>query len=176
MRSRHAGLLMPLFSAASSTSWGIGEIPDVAPLARWLGAAGFDRLMLLPLGAMAAQQSSPYSAMSALALDPIYTGIARLEDFRRAGGTATLGADDRASLEAARLRRSVDYATVRRVKDTALRLAFDRFVAEEWRAQSGRAAELAAYIDREREWLDDYALFAALSEKLRMPRWRDWPE
>jgi 4-alpha-glucanotransferase len=176
VRSRHAGLLMPLFSAASSASWGIGEIPDVAPLARWLGVAGFDRLMLLPLGAMAAQQSSPYSAMSALAVDPIYIGMAGLEDFVRAGGMAALGPDDCAALEAARMRRSVDYPAVRRVKDAALRLAFDRFFTGEWRPRTRRAADLAAYIDREREWLDDYALFAAVSEKLRMPRWRDWPE
>jgi 4-alpha-glucanotransferase len=173
--ARHAGVLMPLFSAASSGSWGIGELPDIAPLARWLRTAGFDRLMLLPLGAMAAQQSSPYSAMSAMAIDPIYIGAAGLEDFERAGGTAALGTETRVQLAAARARRSVDYEAVRRAKEEALRLSFERFAADEWRANTGRAAALAAYIDRERDWLDDYSLFAALSENLRMPRWRDWP-
>lgn len=167
---------MPLFSAASSESWGIGEIPDIVPLARWLGRAGFDRLMLLPLGAMAAQQSSPYSAMSAMAIDPIYIGVGGIEDFLRAGGPDALAPDVRHTLEAARLRRSVDYAAVRHVKEAGLRLAFDRFFADEWVARTSRAGDLAAYIDREREWLDDYALFAALGEELRVPRWREWPE
>jgi len=51
--ARHAGVLLPLFSAASSTSWGIGELADIAPLSQWLRRAGFDRLMLLPIGMMA---------------------------------------------------------------------------------------------------------------------------
>jgi len=88
--TRHAGVLMPLFSAASSSGWGIGEFGDVATLATWLSSAGFNRLMLLPLGAMAAGQSSPYSAMSAMALDPIYIGLARLDDFVRLGGAASV--------------------------------------------------------------------------------------
>ena len=84
--ARHAGLLIPLFSAASSTSWGIGELCDVAPLAAWLSAGGFDRLMLLPLGTMAPGHVSPYSAQSAMAIDPIYISMNAVEDFARAGG------------------------------------------------------------------------------------------
>ncbi|HYN10256.1 MAG TPA: 4-alpha-glucanotransferase [Vicinamibacterales bacterium] len=173
---RHAGLQLPLFSAASSTSWGIGELGDVVPLAAWLASAGFDRLMLLPIGAMAAQQSSPYSAMSAMAIDPTYIGLGRLEDFARLGGEDALGADARASLEAARARSSVSYDAVRRAKDDGLRRAFDRFVADEWSGLTPRAAALSAYIARERAWLDDYALYVTLSEKLNARSWRQWPE
>ena len=156
--TRHAGVLMPLFSAASSSGWGIGEFGDVATLATWLSSAGFNRLMLLPLGAMAAGQSSPYSAMSAMALDPIYIGLARLDDFVRIGGAAALGFEARMDLEAARARLSVGYENVRRAKDDALRKSFDRFVSDEWGAQTPRAAALSEYIARERSWLDDYAL------------------
>jgi len=173
--TRHAGVLMPLFSAASSSGWGIGEFGDVATLATWLSSAGFNRLMLLPLGAMAAGQSSPYSAMSAMALDPIYIGLARLDDFVRLGGAAVLGFEARMNLEAARARLSVGYENVRRAKDDALRKSFDRFVSDEWGAQTQRAAALSGYIARERAWLDDYALYCAISEELHTPRWRDWP-
>ena len=166
---------MPLFSAASSTSWGIGELGDVASLVRWLSSAGFDRLMLLPLNAMARQQSSPYSAMSAMAIDPVYVGVSRLVDFETSGGTAALGLDARMNLGAARTREAVAYNAVRRAKDEALHLSFDRFVADEWDARTPRAAALASYIDRERAWLDDYALHTALAENLRMSSWRQWP-
>ena len=50
--ARHAGVILPLFSAASARSWGIGELADLDPLSVWLHAAGYDRLMLLPLGTM----------------------------------------------------------------------------------------------------------------------------
>ena len=172
---RHAGILMPLFSAASSSGWGIGEFGDVATLAQWLSSAGFDRLMLLPLGAMAAGQSSPYSAMSAMAIDPIYIGLGRLEDFAHLGGTAALGTDARMNLESARARVSVDYANVRRAKHEALRLSFDRFITDEWRAGTPRASALFKYVMRERSWLIDYALYCAISERLQTSRWRDWP-
>ena len=176
MKDRHVGVLMPLFSAASSTSWGIGELGDVVPLAKWLSSAGFDRLMLLPLNATARQQSSPYSAMSAMAIDPVYIGLSRLADFEKSGGTSALGLEGRMNLEAARARESVAYEAVRRAKDEALRVSFERFVADEWNARSSRAAVFAAYIDRERAWLDDYALYVALAENLRTSSWRLWPD
>ena len=34
MTSRHAGLMLPLFSAASTSIWGLGGLPDIVPLAR----------------------------------------------------------------------------------------------------------------------------------------------
>ena len=67
---RRAGLLVPLFSCPSTESWGIGDIGDVAPLTAWLAAAGQRVLQLLPLNEMAAGEQSPYSAISAMAIDP----------------------------------------------------------------------------------------------------------
>jgi len=40
---KHVGLMAPLFSTWSTSSWGIGEFPDLVALARWSAAAGFDR-------------------------------------------------------------------------------------------------------------------------------------
>ena len=34
--ARRAGILVPLFSLASSRGWGIGEIGDIESMARWL--------------------------------------------------------------------------------------------------------------------------------------------
>jgi 4-alpha-glucanotransferase len=70
--TRRAGLLIPLFSFPSSSSWGIGDIGDIAPMAAWLQGAGQSVLQLLPLNEMADGEQSPYSALSAMAIDPIY--------------------------------------------------------------------------------------------------------
>ena len=77
---RRAGLLIPLFSCPSSASWGIGEIGDIPALAAWLAAAGQRVLQLLPINEMAPGQQSPYSAISAMAIDPIF--ITRAEGAR----------------------------------------------------------------------------------------------
>src|SRR6188768_255395 len=175
MSARHAGVLVPLFSMRSTTGWGIGELPDLAPLSQWLTAAGFDRLMLLPIGAMTRGEPSPYSAASTMAIDPIFIALDRLEDFAGAGGDAVLSSTSRQARDRARASRTVDYAAVWTAKSQALRLAFDRFMAEEWSRETARAASCAAYMERERWWLDDYALFHAIHDALSGRRWLDWP-
>jgi 4-alpha-glucanotransferase len=80
-KGRHAGVLVPLFSIPSERSWGIGEIGDLAPFAAWVRAAGHDVIQLLPVTEVAAGETSPYSAMTAMAIDPVY--IARLPGDRR---------------------------------------------------------------------------------------------
>jgi len=173
--SRHAGVILPLFSAASTHSWGIGELADLDPLGRWLQAAGFDRLMFLPLGTMVPGGSSPYSAASAMAIDPIYIALHDLEDYARAGSGAALSAEGSNALYAARRSARVAYPLVRRAKSEALDLAFTSFVHDEWQSMTGRAAALAGYIARERWWLDDYALFQAIAGAAGTGDWLAWP-
>lgn len=172
--SRHAGLMLPLFSAAATSSWGLGELPDIVPLSHWMSTAGLTRLMLLPIGTMAEGETSPYSAASAMAIDPIYVGLESVDDFRRAGGIEALSAEGRESLDASRRSRSVQYGHVRRAKREALEIAFMRFLNDEWELLSPRAAGLAAYIARERWWLDDYALYQAIAGMTSRSSWREW--
>ena len=173
--TRHAGVILPLFSAASSASWGIGELSDLAPLGAWLAAGGFDRLMILPIGTMSPGETSPYSAASAMALDPIYIAVHGLEDYERAGGDAALSPGAVHALETARASPRVAYSLVRRVKAEGLDLAFAAFIRDEWQAKTARAASLAAYVARERWWLDDYALFQAIVGVTGTATWRQWP-
>lgn len=172
--ARHAGLLLPLFSIRSHTDWGIGELPDAGRLCGWLADAGFDRLMLLPIGTMTGGTESPYAAASAMAIDPIYIAVDRLEDFVRAGGTRTLSAEATTHLAAARSAATVRYDHVRAAKREALERAFDHFVHEEWERRTMRAATLARFLSRERTWLDEYALFQAIRERTGGRDWREW--
>ena len=173
---RHSGLMLPLFSAPSSRSWGIGELPDLVPLARWMASGGFDRLMILPIGVVSPGSTSPYSSESAMAIDPSYIALEDVPDFAAAGGLEALSPESRADLEVARASARVDYPRVHRVKDEALAIAFERFCRDEWGQLSMRAAALGGFISRERWWLDDWALYASLVEARREQDWRKWPE
>src|SRR5688500_8225185 len=155
-QGRHAGLLVPLFSIPSRESWGIGEIGDLPLLGRWMADAGFSFVQLLPINEMADGQNSPYSAMSAMAIDPIFISPSAVPDFVALGGEEMLSGDERAQLRDARTARAVDYATVRALKTRALRAAFDRFRTSEWEAGGPRARRLKLFLDRARWWLDDY--------------------
>lgn len=175
MTTRHAGVNVPLFSLRSQQGWGIGELADLPTLTDWMAGARFDRLLLLPLGTMPHGHTSPYSAVSTLAIDPIYISLRHLADFERAGGIAGLSDEARDAIDSARQSGIVWYDMVRRAKDEALQRAFSRFVADEWAARTPRADALSAYVQRERWWIDDYALFLALREANGRASWRDWP-
>jgi 4-alpha-glucanotransferase len=172
---RCSGLLIPLFSAPSSRSWGIGDIGDIAPLSEWLASAGQKILQLLPLNEMASGNQSPYSAMSAMAIDPIYINVADVAEFQMGGGEDSLGAEHRERLEKARASSRVEYDLVRPVKHRALCAAFERFVDNEWSKRTARATEFLNYVDEESWWLDDYAVFRAIHER-EMRSWTEWPD
>jgi len=171
---RRAGLLLPLFSAPSRKSWGIGELADLPHLCGWLKSAGLAFLQVLPLHEMAVDDHSPYSAISAMALDPLYISLNDVPDFQAQGGEASLRPDERRRLAAVRASRRVCYREIRSLKTGVLRTSFRRFQQAEWLAGSRRARQLRAYIDRERAWLDDYTLFRALHQQSGERAWWNW--
>jgi 4-alpha-glucanotransferase len=171
---RHSGLNIPLSAVRSKRSWGVGELADLKVLAAWLSLAGMDRLLLLPLGTIEDGQTSPYSAISSLSIDPIYLSLDDVIDFSAAGGADALSRDTREALSLARESPRVQFGLVRQAKREALGLAFAHFYRSEWQPGSSRAGELVEYCAREREWLDDYALFSAVSEKYP-GSWQQWP-
>ncbi|MBA3296989.1 MAG: 4-alpha-glucanotransferase [Acidobacteria bacterium] len=171
---RRAGVVVPLFSIPSSGSWGIGEIADLPLLADWMRGSGLSVVQLLPVNEMADGQTSPYSAQSAMAIDPIFIALRDVPDFLARGGMSSLEDEEIENLVAARASRSVDYRVVRELKNRCLRDAFDMFWEREWSAGTDRGAALRAYIDRERWWLDDYALFRALHTENGGRPWSEW--
>lgn len=174
--ARQAGVLLPLFSLRSSIDWGVGEIPDLVPLARWCADAGFSAALLLPVNEASRGQSSPYGALSAFALDPVYVAPTALEDFEAAGGLEALAPPDRALLETVRASRTVRWDDVRRLKRAAFEVAFARFERDELGRRSPRARALEIFQREEAAWLDDYALFVALHDVEMGGRgWTDWP-
>jgi 4-alpha-glucanotransferase len=174
--AREAGVLVPLFSCPSAASWGIGEFDDVPKLAAWMRKSGLTILQLLPLNEMAPGQSSPYSALSSMALDPIFITVPAVADFKAMGGEEVLDADTRAALGAIRGQRRVAYGAVRSLKEEALRGAFLHFMEHEWARNSPRAEGLRTFAHVQSWWLDDYALFRALLHMTGGQDWREWPE
>jgi 4-alpha-glucanotransferase len=173
---RRTGLLIPLFSAPSTASWGIGDIGDIAPLSAWLADAGCRVLLLLPLNEMAPGQQSPYSALSAMAIDPVFIRVPEVEEFQAAGGDAALSCAARQALERVRQSAHVDYAAVRSLKHGALRDAFCRFYEAEWNRDSERARSFREFVARQAWWIEDYALFRAIHAHEGERPWTQWPE
>lgn len=175
-RGRHAGVLLPLFSTESTRSWGIGDIGDLVPMGRWLSRAGINVWLMLPLNEMSPGQHSPYSAMTAMAVDPIYVCLPEVDDFAALGGEAWLSPSDRAVLAEVRAAPRIAYDAVRALKSRALRAAFERFEHEDLRVRSPRAAAFLEFVAAQAWWLEDYALFRALHAAHDERPWWEWDE
>lgn len=72
--SYKTGVLIPVFSLRSGQSCGCGEFADLKILADWCEKAGLDTIQLLPVNDTG-DDPSPYNALSAFALHPVYCRI-----------------------------------------------------------------------------------------------------
>jgi 4-alpha-glucanotransferase len=173
---RTAGVLVPLFSLRSSTDWGVGEIPDLVPFARWAAGSGIQVVQVLPVAEAARGQNSPYAALSAFAIDPVYLAIDALDDFTAAGGHDALTAADQRLLREVRASPTVRWNEVRALKTRALELAFQAFVQQQWQLKTRRARELERFAREQSTWIDDYALFVSIHDEAMGGRsWVEWP-
>ncbi len=181
---RLAGVTIPLFSLRGPRSWGIGEIGDLPAFAAWVRKAGIRLIQILPLGEISGGETSPYSALSAFGIDPLYISLADVPD---------LGCDVQEALDASsspvvqqdpghallgRVRQShdVDYHAVRAVKKQAFRLAFDRFFEGELPGSTPRALSFRWFCRENAAWLDDFALFRALKDAHEGKAFWSWGE
>ncbi len=168
-------MLIPLFSVRTKAGWGLGEIPDVVAMAKWAARAGIRVVQMLPVCAVSGGETSPYSASTAFAIDPVYLGLDVCEDFVAAGGRAALSDADRKLLGEVSPAASVPWNRLRPLKERGMRLAFARFRNHEWRRRSKRARQLAQFCEENRDWIEDYALFAVLHGQFDK-HWREWPD
>jgi 4-alpha-glucanotransferase len=169
MRARRSGISVPLFSLRSRRSWGIGEIGDIPEFAQWLNAAGQSVLQILPLNELAPDETSPYSPLSAMAIDPQFISVWMIDE---GGAIEELF---RTEVETVRRSATVDYRRVRALKGRALQTAFARFHADEWLPETEHARHLRAFIEREAWWLEDYSLYRAIRAREGERPWSKWP-
>jgi 4-alpha-glucanotransferase len=174
--ARQAGVLIPLFSIRTGASWGVGEIPDLAPFGRWAASAGFSLVQVLPVNEASRGQNSPYAALTAFAIDPVYAAVEALEDFDAAGGIAALAPEEQRLVAELRDSPTVRWEEARRLKRRALELAFDSFHRREWKRRTERARNLARFAEANADWLENYALFSALhDDQFDGESWLVWP-
>ena len=175
---RLVGVTVPLFSLRTGSSWGIGEIGDLPALADLLAPAGVGLLQILPINEIAGGNTSPYGALSAFGIDPMYITLTTVDDLRDLSNAEVLGQGGAARLAALREAPGVDYEAVRELKRRALIAGLKQFHRRELAVAgppSPRARKFAAFVEAHREWLADYALYRAIKDELGGKPWWEWP-
>lgn len=161
----HHGICLPLFSLHSETSGGIGEFTDLIPIIDWGRSVGLDVIQTLPLNDTGLE-TSPYSALSAFALNPLHLGLKKLplyEDFEQLEGLFQ-------EIHPLALEPRVPYTRVHKLKE--------KFLREYFRLTSGEILKTEDYqlFKEHNPWVDQYALFKALKIKRNWELWKNWPE
>ncbi len=183
---RRAGVAVPLYGLRSQRNWGCGDFTDLKSLADWVAVDVRGSFIALnPLHAIHNRRpfnTSPYLPNCTFYQNFIYLDVEAVPDFARSRRARCAWARRDAQDEVATLRGSefVEYERVAALKLRFLKLAFAEFLRE-WRDGTPRSAEFRAYVDREGELLDRFAVYCALDEYLhrRDPdlwMWVEWPE
>jgi 4-alpha-glucanotransferase len=165
-----AGVLVPLFALRGENDLGIGDLGALREFIDWAAEIGFKLVQLLPINETGSD-SSPYNAISAMAIEPTTLHLApnSTEDLTREDyDTVT------ADVDLANLRHGeVKYRQVKKLKRRLLEKAFANFSG---RAGKERQLEFRAFCEEEAGWLDDYALFRVLMEENdESAAWTRWP-
>ncbi|MCE1196598.1 4-alpha-glucanotransferase, partial [bacterium] len=175
------GLVLPLLSLRSG-SGPCGEFPDIAALARLARRWDMNIVQLLPLND-SGWQTSPYSALSAFALNPAYLRIGDLPELRGGasapGASSAAAAAEKAALAAAGL--AARFGDEKQVPYGAILEAKLEILAGLWQALRSAApdgaleAEVETWAARN-PWAKAYACFVELKAKFGGKPWWEWPE
>jgi 4-alpha-glucanotransferase len=160
--SRVSGIL--LHPTSLPGPFGIGDLGAGAyQFVRFLQEGCQHVWQMLPLGPTG-YGNSPYQTYSAFAGNPLLLSLETLQ------AEGWLSASDLMKAPPFPSNR-VEYDAVRDFKQCMLWKAFETFQRTAGRSQLD---ELAAFSQRQAEWLDDYTLFMALRETYAGASWTDW--
>ncbi|MCK5737512.1 MAG: 4-alpha-glucanotransferase, partial [Spirochaetaceae bacterium] len=162
------GVVVPLSALKSRKSLGIGEFADLPLLGRWAVSSGIQLIQILPVNDTGFEHS-PYSALSAFALHPVY---ARLEDFPEAssGNTPDMIQTLKSELETGSspdiLPGNINFNPVLSGKMHILRSM--------WKTAESTDIKSSERWAEQNPWVRNYALFSQLKEENQLKSWVEW--
>ncbi len=161
----HHGICIPLFSLHTCQSAGIGEYLDLLPLLSWCNKLGLDTIQLLPLNDTG-PNTSPYSAISACALNPLHLSLAQL-----------LAMQEDSPLHTS-LKEIQKLTSTSRVDYGSLLTTREHFLRDYFRLHSKDVLNSIAYkeFQEKNSWLKGYALFKSIKSHCNWHSWSSWPE
>jgi len=158
---RASGILLHISSLPGA--YGIGDFGEGAyAFIDFLAAAGQSYWQILPLG-LTGEGDSPYQSFSAFAGNPYFIdlkvlvdkGFLKKKEIRKANFPSD--------------KEFIDYETLYHVKMALLKKAYKR-------SRDTLIQAVMAFAEKERYWLEDFALFMALKEWHGGQMWRHWQD
>ncbi|MDR2792315.1 MAG: 4-alpha-glucanotransferase [Treponema sp.] len=160
---RKIGVVVPVGALRGEKSLGVGEFPDLAEFAKLAAAMGIGLIQILPVNDTG-YESSPYSALSAFALHPLYLRIADLPE------AAEFASEIDALTEQFDKNERFSHYGILKAK---LELLREIYAAHE--KDIVRRTSLLKWIE-ENTWVISYAVFRRLKEANQERSWKEWSD
>ncbi|MEI6877118.1 MAG: 4-alpha-glucanotransferase, partial [Spirochaetota bacterium] len=168
--SRHSGIVVALSALRSESSHACGEFPDLVLLGDLARSWNFDLVQLLPVNDTGGM-SSPYTALSAFALHPLYL---RLSDLPEARSRPEFAQKARALADMHAADERFAYGPYRAAK---LALLEELFTASRGKREADAWLEaVGGFPDwlEENSWVKGYAIFSELKRRAGGKPWWEW--
>ncbi|MDR0642053.1 MAG: 4-alpha-glucanotransferase [Treponema sp.] len=166
---RRVGVVAPVGALRGTGNFGVGEFPDLTEFAELCGKMGIGLIQLLPVNDTG-YESSPYSALTAFGLHPLYLRLSDLPETAKIPGILdkikAIGVEFEKELR-------FPYLRIIQAKMELLREIYaihEKEIAV--KAQAGQS--LGAWIDAN-PWVKAYAVFRRLKETNNEKSWKEWP-
>jgi 4-alpha-glucanotransferase len=187
------GFITNLYTLRSERNWGVGDLTDLAALAKWAGDAGGGFVGLNPLHALRnrGEEVSPYSPVSRLFRNPLYLDVEAIPELREASRIEKRieHPELQAELEQLRAQEFVEYETVMALKSPVLEELYRVFVERDVPSESARARAYDEFVRSQEPELTRFATWMALAEAGNARQepgaeqlsgvgewnWRNWP-
>lgn len=166
------GTSVPVGALRTKKSLGSGEFLDLIPFADFCRKASLKVIQLLPVNDTGTE-SSPYSALSASALNPLYISIESLPELE---GPKDDAAHKKIISRIKKLRKQYDglprfpYDELRNLKDSILREIYTLHNSE-----ITSSPQLQDWMSAN-PWIKEYAVFKRLKVINMEASWKQWPE
>jgi 4-alpha-glucanotransferase len=169
------GVFVPLYALQSERSWGVGDFSDLEALHDWVASQGGDMVATLPLLTTFLDQPfepGPYSPASRLFWNELYLDVLRIPEFGRCPRAQELVRSAEFQKELADLR-SLEFVDYRRQISLKKRVLVE--LSRCFFSSPGQGQKGFDEFARKQPYLEDYATFRAVGDKLRTG-WPAWPE
>ena len=163
------GTVVPVSALYTQKSCGVGEFSDLILFADFCKKTGLRIIQLLPVNDTGTD-SSPYNALSAFALHPLYIC---LEDIPEAKSFKAEIKKMRDALAPKTKTARFDYRQVLHEKNVLLHAVFNKNEAHI--TADAETGALAEWI-KNNPWIIDYAVFKNIKRQNYHASWKDWKE
>jgi len=174
IKSRKAGVLLPLFSMRSATDWGCGDLASFKEWINYFSGEGIKIIQILPLHETAAGETCPYTALSAYAIDPVYLNMDEVPEVKNCKEAQDAIAQIRDEINYWRSESKVHFKYIKAAKYKVLWEAYNYFLKEEQAKNTLRYDKFLEFEKDNSSWLVPYSIFRTAKDLMGWSSWKHW--